>query len=118
MKEMNDVEFYIIKFGGEKAERLFKIRAAGFSRFPTATERIYYGIPTMEVGGKIVLQYAGYKNHVSILLGNILPAILKEKYPQYDYTEYTVVFTDKKPFPDDFVKEVCGMVGQRGACKK
>ena len=112
MKETNDVEFYINKFGDEKAERLFKIRAAGFSQFPTAAERIYYGIPTMEVGRQIVLQYAGYKNHVSMLLGNALPAILKKKYPQYDYTEYTVVFADNRPFPEDFVKEVCRMVEQ------
>lgn len=105
------VDFYIMKFGTAKQERLIKIRYAMFERFPKATERIYYGIPTVEADGKIILQYAAYKSHISLLVGNILPAILKEKYPKYSYTEYTVVFPDKEPFPDDFVKEICGMLG-------
>ena len=105
------VDMYILKHNTAKRERLAKVRATAFTRFPDAQERIYYGIPTVECGGKIVLQYAAYKNHVSLLVGNVLPAILKEKYPHYSYTEYTVVFLDKEPFPKDFLKEICDMLG-------
>lgn len=107
---MTDVEIYIIKFNTDKQDRLMKIRSIIFEKFPNATERIYYGIPTMEVDGKIKLQYAAYKNHISLLVGNILPRVLKEKYPEYCYTDYTVVFPDKEPFPESFVKEICGML--------
>lgn len=105
------VEFYIMKSGTEKQERLIKIRSAIIERLPNATERIYYGIPTVEQNGKIILQYAAYKNHISLLVGNILPAILKEKYPQKSFTDYTVIFPDKEPFPEDFFQEICGMLG-------
>lgn len=105
--DIPEVDFYIMRFNLEKQGRLLKIRSAVKEKHPDAGERIYYGIPTVELNGKIILQYAAYKNHVSLIVGNVLPAILKEKYPQYDYTEYTVIFPDNKPFPDGFVKEIC-----------
>lgn len=110
--DITDVDFYIMKYNTDKQERLQKIRSAVKKNHPGAGERIYYGIPTVEVSGKIILQYAAYKDHISILVGNVLPAILKEKHPQYDYTDYTVVFPDSKPFPDDFVKEICETAGK------
>lgn len=113
-----DVEFYIMKQSADKQERLQKIRSAVFEKNPNAMERIYYGIPTVETDGKIILQYAAYKNHISLLVGNILPAILKEQFPQYKYTDYTVVFPDKEPFPEDFCKRnlLCvGAIDGRGS---
>lgn len=107
-----DLDFYFMKYSLEKQERLLKIRLAIMEKHPGATERIYYGIPTVEASGKIILQYAAYKNHISIIVGNVLPLILKEKYPQYNYTDHTVIFFGKEPFPDDFVKEICGTLGK------
>ena len=110
---MSDIEFYIMQFKTEKQIRLMKIRSIVFERFPDATERIYYGIPTIESDGKIVLHYAAYKNHVSLIIGVPLTEFLKEKYPQYRYTEYTVIFPDKEPFPEEFVKEIIGMLSEK-----
>lgn len=106
------VDFYIMKYDIDKQKRLLKIRSIIKEKHPGATERIYYGIPTVEIEGKIILQYAAYKNHISLIVGNFLPAVLKEKYPQYDYTDYTIVFPDKKPFPEDFLNEICGTLGK------
>lgn len=108
-EEISGVDLYIMKFNDGKQEKLQIVRSAIKEKHPGASERIYYGIPTVEEEGKIILQYAAYKKHISLIVGNILPAILKEKYPQYDYTEYTVVFPDNKPFPEDFIKEICGI---------
>ena len=110
--DIPDIDFYIMKFDSEKQERLLKIRSSVKERHLDASERIYYGIPTVEKDGKIILQYAAYKKHISLLVGNVLPAILKEKYPQYSYTDYTVVFPDKEPFPENFVKEICEILGK------
>jgi len=107
---INDVEFYILKYNAEKQDRLFKIRSAVFEKFPNASERIYYGIPTVELDGKIILHYAAYKNHISIIVCYELAALLQEKYPQYQYTRATVIFTDNKPFPYEFIKEICTML--------
>ena len=103
----SDVELYILKFDDEKQGRLSKIRSIVHEKFPNATERIYYGIPTVEQNGKIILHYAAYKNHVSAIVGYDLGAFLQEKYPEYQYTRATVIFPDKEPFSEDFVKEVC-----------
>lgn len=110
--DIHDVDFYIMKFNSDKQERLLKIRSVVKEKYSDTTERIYYGIPTIEKNGKIIMQYAAYKNHISLLIGNFLSALLKEKYPQYNYTDYTVIFPDNKPFPDDLVKEICEVLGQ------
>lgn len=109
--DIPEVEFYIMKYETEKQARLLKIRAAAKKRNPDATERIYYGIPTVELDGKIILQYAACKSHISLLVGNALPKILREKYPQFNYTDYTVIFPDKEPFPDALLEEICTMLG-------
>ena len=108
---MSDIDAYIIKFDAEKQRRLIAIRSIVFEKYPSSTERIYYGIPTVELDGKIILHYAAYKNHVSLITGYDLTDFLKEKYPQYRYTRATVIMPDSQLFPEDFVKEVCGMLG-------
>ena len=75
---LSDIEFYIIKFDKEKQERLQKIRSIVEERLPTASERIYYGIPTVERDGRIVMHYAAYKNHISIIVCYELVAFLQE----------------------------------------
>lgn len=108
--DIPDVVFYIMKCNSEKQERLFKIRSFMSESFPGATERIYFGIPTVDLDGKIILQYAAYKKHISLIIGSDFSALLKERYPQYSYTDYTVLFPDKEPFPEDFIKEIFGML--------
>ena len=81
-----------------------------FEIFPNAAERIYFGIPTVDMGGKIILQYAAYKKHISLIIGSDFSALLQEKYPQYHYTDYTVFFPDQEIFPEDFIQEICGML--------
>ena len=112
MNQRSDVDSYIIKFDAEKQRRLMAIRSIVFEKYPNATERIYYGIPTVEVDGKIILHYAAYKNHISLITGYDLTDFLKSKYPQYRYTRATLIMPDDQPFPEAFVNEVCGMLGQ------
>ena len=108
--DIPDVVFYIMRFGQDKQGRLHKIRTVMFELFPKSTERICFGIPTVDLDGKIILQYAAYKKHITLIIGNEFSAFLKEKYPQYNYTDYTVFFSDDKPFPEEFLKEVCGQL--------
>lgn len=108
---MTDVELYILKFNTAKQERLFKIRFIVQEKYPNANEWVYYGIPTVEENGKCILHYAAYKDHVSIIVGYALIDFLKDKYPEYRYTRASVIFPDKKPFPEDFIREICKMLG-------
>ncbi len=108
--DIPDVEYYIMKYGPDKQERLLQIRAIMFEKYPDAAERIYFGIPTVDHKGKIILQYAAYKKHISLIIGSDFSALLQQEYPQYHYTDYTVYFPDNEPFPGDFIKTVCGML--------
>ena len=107
---MTDIEKYILKFNQDKQERLVKIRSIVAERYPTMSERIYYGVPTVKDGERYILCYAGYKDHVSIITEYAHIAFLQEKYPQYKYTRATIVFPDKEPLPEEFIKEVVGML--------
>lgn len=108
--DLPDVDYYILKYDDEKQKRLQSIRNIMKETYPNSTERIYYGIPTVDLDGQIILQYAAYKKHISMIICTDLSRLLQEKYPQYNYTDYTVLFLDKEPFPDEFVSVVCGLI--------
>lgn len=101
---------YFIKFNADKHDRLLKIRSVVQEHFPTASERIYYGIPTVEIDDRNILHYAAYKNHISIIIGYALAAYLQENYPEYSYTRATVIFVDDKPLPVAFISDICKML--------
>lgn len=106
---MTDVESYIFKFDENKRARLLTVRAAVKKCHPDCTERIYFGMPTVEKAGKIILHYAAYKKHISLIVGYELAAYLAATYPQYRYTRATVIFPDDAPLPEAFIDEVCAM---------
>jgi len=107
---MSDVDNYIEKFEPEVQERLTKIRQAVSDVLGDVKERVYYGIPTVSLNGKDVMHYAGYKNHVSLIVGYDLADFLKSQYPQYKYTRATIIFPHKDPLPEEMVRTVLEMV--------
>ncbi len=60
------VSEYLASVPANARKALREIRATIKKAAPGVTERISYGIPTFEVGGKYLLYMAGYKKHVSI----------------------------------------------------
>ena len=102
-----DVDAYIRQFGPEVRRRLEVIRATGFEVFAGAEERIYFAVPTFKVNGKDIMNYAAYKSHVSLIVGYDLIFLLKDKYPQYQYTRATIKFPNTEAFPEELVREIC-----------
>ena len=120
---MPDVDSYIAKFGPEIQERLMAIRFTALDIFQNVEEKIYHAIPAFMLDGKDILNYGAWKNHISIHLGyewkiywenraNDLMSFLKEKYPQYNYTKFTIQFANKEPFPLELIREICELLWQ------
>jgi len=117
---MSDVDLYIMKFNPELQQRLMTIRRTALDVFANAEEKLYHGLPAFSANGKIIMFYGAYKNHISMCVGDDWVDFLKYQYPQFHYTQYTITFQHKEPFPDDVVQVICellnpGLIGRATA---
>ena len=109
---MSDVDLYIMKFGPEVQQRLMKIRRTALDVFTLMDEKLHHGLPAFSVNGKVIMFYGAYQNHISICVGNDWVDFLKCQYPQFLYTQFTITFQHKEPFPDDVVQVICQLLNQ------
>ena len=107
---MSEVESYIIKFPHAIQTRLFAVRSIGFDIFLDAKERIYHRVPTFSTGGRDVINYAAYEDHITLWVGYEMVDFLENAYPEYKYTKVTIQFPHDEDFPVELVREICEMV--------
>jgi len=119
----NDVIFYITKFDDEIQERLFAIRFTALNDFQGVDEKLYHNAPSFVLDGKEVMNYVAYKKHISIILtypwqgylkthSRKLREFLQQNYPLHGYTEHTIQFPHKEPFPYELVDLICKLIWQ------
>jgi len=100
---INTVDDYISNFPKDVQTSLRKIRATIKKAAPKANERISYGMPFYEYGGKgyagRLIYFAAFKQHISLFivpgLGSTLPAALKK----YHVSKATYQFPYDTPIP-------------------
>jgi len=107
---MSHVDLYIQKFNPEIQQRLLKIRRTALDVFGDIDEKLYYTLPAFAANGRVVMFYGAYKNHISICVGDDWVDFLKYQYPQFGYTQFTILFQHKEPFPDDVVQVICELL--------
>lgn len=76
MKGPESVDAYLAAQPPETRATLERVRATIRRALPRATERISYQIPTYDIGGRMVLFFAGFAKHWSIY--PLTPALLRE----------------------------------------
>lgn len=74
-----DIDTYIAEQPELNREPLRRIRAALRAGLPEAVEDIRYQIPTLRMGGKNVLHFAGFKGHCGVYPAS---AAALEAYPE------------------------------------
>ena len=114
---MSDVDRYIMRFCPEIQARLTAIRQTALKVFGDIEERLYHGVPSLFQNGRNFMNYAAYKDHISICVGYDWVDFLKKQYPQLKYTKATVTFQHSNPFPDEMVHAICALLrqGQTGS---
>jgi uncharacterized protein YdhG (YjbR/CyaY superfamily) len=60
------VEEYLAALDPARRTPLEALRAVIMAAVPSATETISYGIPTVRVGGRMLLSYAAFRRHLAI----------------------------------------------------
>lgn len=107
LKPYTNIDEYIANFPSETQLILDKIRAMAHEYMPcNASEAIRYGIPTIQIGGKNVLHFAGYESHIGVYPAsdNMMKSI-PELVP-YRKGKGTLQFKIDQEIPYRLIKEV------------
>ena len=106
MKYYKTVDEYLANFTGETRQKLDEIRKLCHQQEPKTEEKISYGIPTMALGGKYWIYFAGYDTHIAIYpLPNHDDRLTRDVEP-YKAGKGTLRFSIKDPLPIDLIKRV------------
>jgi uncharacterized protein YdhG (YjbR/CyaY superfamily) len=92
-------------FDGPTKSRLAEIRVLVRQLLPRAEERISYNIPAYFMNDKLVLYFAGFKNHVSVYPGRTNSAAYNKLAEKYVYGKSTARFANSEPLPKGIIRE-------------
>jgi uncharacterized protein YdhG (YjbR/CyaY superfamily) len=114
------VHEYIADFPPPVRRVLRSVRSTIRRALPGADEAISYNIPTYKIGGRVVIYYAGWKEHYSIYpsTGRLVAAFKDELAPYEVSGKGTIRFPLSAPIPRTLIagiarfraKEVAGRV--------
>jgi uncharacterized protein YdhG (YjbR/CyaY superfamily) len=99
------VDAYLAAQPPKARAALAKIRALARKIAPRGTEGISYGIPTVRLDDRILVHYAGFKEHVSMFPPVRDPALLKRLKP-YEGPKGNLKFPLDAPLPMPLIGEV------------
>lgn len=105
-KKFSNVDEYIHSFPEEIQQILRKIQQTIRQVIPNGEEVISYGIPTIKLGGRYVVYYSAWKDHISLypIPGN--NAELLNKLEPFKAGKGTLKFPLDQPIPYDVIKAV------------
>lgn len=101
-----NIEEYILTFPPETQFMLEQIRATIRNAAPGATEAISYQMPAFKLGGKALVYFAGYKNHIGFYPVPSGMNAFKKELSAYKQGKGSVQFPLDKPLSLDLVAEI------------
>jgi uncharacterized protein YdhG (YjbR/CyaY superfamily) len=105
-QKFGSVEEYIGSFPAEVQPILERVRRAILGAVPGAGETISYGIPTITLGGRPLLYFAGWKRHISLYPAPAGDEALERRLGPYRSAKSTLKFPLSRPVPYDLIAQV------------
>lgn len=105
MAHFKTVDEYIKSFDGITKERLEEMRALVKKQLPGAEERISYDIPAYFVDKKLIVYFAGYKQHIGMYPGRSISEAYNKLAAKYASGKSTARFPHSEPLPTDIIKK-------------
>ena len=100
---INTVTEYLATKPKKTQAVLRKMRALIREAIPEAQEVISYQIPAYKLGGKTVIYFAGWKEHVSLYPATGIPA---EELAKYKVSKGTIRFQLSDPLPVKLIEHI------------
>lgn len=96
---------------------LHRLRSVLRKALPTAEEVISYGIPVYKLQGRVVLYFAGWKEHYSIYPAGdrLVAAVFKNEPETYEITKGTIRFPLSEPIPAKLIERIAKLRANEGA---
>ncbi|MDE3184582.1 MAG: DUF1801 domain-containing protein [Bacteroidota bacterium] len=101
-----DIDEYIAKFPQETGKILQQVRLTVRKAAPTATETISYGMPAFRYKGRVIIYFAGYKNHIGVYATPSGHAAFQKELSAYKQGRGSVQFPLDQPMPLDLIKRM------------
>lgn len=117
MKDYKDIDEYLANFSGETREKLDTIRKITKEVAPEATEKISYGIPTLEFHGNL-LHFAGYDSHIGFYPGSVPIKEFEKDLTGYKTSKGTIQFPLGQPLPEEVIVKITKSCVERNLSKK
>jgi uncharacterized protein YdhG (YjbR/CyaY superfamily) len=105
-QEFGSVGEYIGSFPADVRAILEHVRRAILDAVPGAGETISYRIPTITLGGRPLLYFAGWKHHISVYPAPVGDEALERRLGPYRSAKSTLKFPLSRPVPYDLIAQV------------
>jgi uncharacterized protein YdhG (YjbR/CyaY superfamily) len=112
-ERFDTVEEYIGSFPEDVQAVLREVRRRIRSVVPDAGETISYQIPTMTLGGKNLVSFAGWKNHISMYPVPDTDGAFGRELAPYLAGKGTVRFPLREPIPDGLVERLVTLLARQ-----
>lgn len=109
-QHFESVEDYIASFPAGVQEILQEIRRSCHAAVPDSGEMISYGIPTITLGGKYVVYFAGWTHHVSVYPVPDGDGAFRESIAPYRAAKGTLKFPLAKPVPYELIGQAAALL--------
>ena len=101
------IDDYMMSHSADVREQLEIIRAAVQSVVPQAEEVISYSMPAFKYKGRVLVYFAGFKNHCSLFpAGSKILDLMAEELKDYRSTKGTLQFKYGKKLPLTLIKKI------------
>lgn len=105
MKHFKSVDEYIKSFDDLAKERLLEMRRIVREQLPIAEERLSYSMPAYFIDRKLIIYFAGFKNHISMYPGRTNSDAYNQLAAKYAYGKSTARFLNSEPLPKKVITE-------------
>lgn len=106
MEKPKSTDEYISSFPKETQIILQEVRKTIKNAAPKANESISYGMPAYKLNGKVLMYFAGYKNHVGFYATPTGHSEFTEELAKYKQGKGSVQFPINEPMPLDLITKI------------
>jgi len=117
-KRYTNIDEYIKTFPEDARIILEKIRQTIRKEAPGAVETISYQMPAFKLNGRVLVYFAGWKNHIGFYPTPSGTAAFEKELSQYEAAKGSVKFPIDKPIPFDLIGKIVKYRVKENARKK